>query len=147
MNQKLIAFNQAQRRIDAPELRAGDIVRVSRKIKEGSKERIQKFEGMIIAIKGHQSASPTITLRKVVTGIGVELILPLNSPQISTIELVKRTRTRRAKLYYTRDKSSKILGRKLKEVALTRGAARAKEAVTVAETTSEATVSDSTVNA
>lgn len=124
MNQKLIAFNQAERRTDLPELRAGDVVRISRKIKEGAKERIQNFEGMVIALKGHQSSSPTITVRKVTAGIGVELILPLNSPQISSIELVKRTRARRAKLYYTRDKSSKVIGKKLKEVSKTRGASK-----------------------
>jgi large subunit ribosomal protein L19 len=145
MNQKIIAFNQTQKRTDIPELRAGDVVRISRKIKEGSKERIQNFEGMVIAIKGHQSASPTITVRKVSAGIGVEFILPLNSPQINNIELVKRTRARRAKLYFTRDKSSKVLGKKLKEVALTRGASKktAKEAApvaAVAETPVEASV-------
>ena len=117
MNQKLVEFNQSQRRTDLPDLRAGDVVRISRKIKEGAKERIQNFEGMVIAMKGGQSSSPTITVRKVSGGVGVELILPLNSAQVGSIELVKRTRARRAKLYYVRDKSSKVLGKKLKEVA------------------------------
>lgn len=117
MHQTLIAFNKAQRRTDLPELRSGDVIRVNRKIKEGNKERIQKFEGMVIAIKGGQSASPTVTVRKVSNGIGVELILPLNSPQISSIEVVKHTRSRRAKLYYVRTKSAKVLGKKLKEVS------------------------------
>lgn len=116
MHQKLVEFNASQRRTDLPELRAGDVIRVSRKIKEGNKERVQVFEGMIIAIKGGQSASPTITVRKVSSGIGVELILPLNSPQISSIELVKHTRARRAKLYYVRTKSTKVLSKKLREV-------------------------------
>ena len=124
MNQKLVEFNQSQRRTDLPDLRAGDVVRISRKIKEGVKERIQNFEGMVIAIKGGQSSSPTITVRKVSGGIGVELILPLNSAQIGSIELVKRTRARRAKLYYVREKSSRVLGKKLKEVAKTRGTKR-----------------------
>ena len=79
---------------------------------------------MVIAIKGGQSSSPTITVRKVSGGIGVELILPLNSAQIGSIELVKRTRARRAKLYYVREKSSRVLGKKLKEVAKTRGTKR-----------------------
>jgi len=141
MNQKIIAFNQDQKRTDIPELRAGDVVRISRKIKEGAKERIQHFEGMIIAIKGHQSAAPTITVRKVSAGIGVELILPLNTPQINTIELIKRTRARRAKLYYTREKSSKVLGKKLKEVALTRGASKkAVEKVTPVEAVTETAI-------
>lgn len=121
MNQKLIEFNKSQRRNDIPDLRAGDVIRVSRKIKEGGKERLQKFEGMIIALKGGQSASQTITVRKVSAGIGVELIFSLNSSQIEKIELIKRTRTRRAKLYYVRTKSSKILGKKLKEVSKERG--------------------------
>ena len=135
MNQKLVEFNQSQRRTDLPDLRAGDVVRISRKIKEGAKERIQNFEGMVIAMKGGQSSSPTITVRKVSGGVGVELILPLNSAQVGSIELVKRTRARRAKLYYVRDKSSKVLGKKLKEVAKTRGA---KPVVIVTETVTSA---------
>jgi large subunit ribosomal protein L19 len=118
MHKKLIEFNLNQRRTDLPELQSGDVVKVYRKIKEGAKERIQMFEGMVIAIKGHQSSSPTITVRKVSLGIGVELVLPLNSPQVEKIELVKRTRARRAKLYFVRDKSAKLLSKKLKEVPM-----------------------------
>ena len=118
MHKKIIEFNLNQRRTDIPELRSGDVVKVYRKIKEGSKERTQMFEGMIIAIKGHQSASPTITVRKVSMGIGVEIVLPLNSPQVERVELVKRTRARRAKLYFVRDKSAKLLSKKLKEVGI-----------------------------
>jgi large subunit ribosomal protein L19 len=134
MNQKLVEFNKTQRRTDLPDLRSGDVIKVSRKIKEGNKERSQMFEGMVIAIKGHQSASPTITVRKVSGGIGVELILPLNSPQIEKIELVRRTRARRAKLYYVREKSAKLIGKKLKEVSKTRGAKPAVEIEAVAPT-------------
>lgn len=120
MNQKLVEFNKKQRRTFAelPELQAGDVVKIYRKIKEGTKERIQMFQGMIIALRGGQSASRTITVRKVSFGVGVELVLPLNSPQIEKIEFVKRTTARRAKLYFVRDKSVKVLSRKLKEVAL-----------------------------
>ncbi len=120
MNQKLIAFNKKQRREfpELPELQAGDVVKVYRKIKEGSKERTQMFQGMVIATRGGQSASQTITVRKVASGVGVELVLPLNSPQIEKIEFVKRTTARRSKLYFVRDKSVKVLSRKLKEVAL-----------------------------
>lgn len=117
MNQKLIEFNASLRRTDLPELRTGDVVRVTRKIKEGGKERSQVFEGMIIAKKGGQSSSPIITVRKVSFGIGVEIILPLNSPQIETIQFVKRTKAGRSKLYYVRHKSAKVLSRKLKEVS------------------------------
>jgi large subunit ribosomal protein L19 len=132
MHKKLIEFNLSQRRTDLPELRSGDVVKVYRKIKEGGKERTQMFEGMIIAIKGGQSSSPTITVRKVSAGIGVELVLPLNSAQIEKIILVKRTRARRAKLYFVRSKSGKVLSKKLKEVAI-----KAPKAAPVTETTPE----------
>lgn len=120
MDQKLIAFNNKQRRAypELPDLQAGDVIKVYRKIKEGSKERTQMFQGMVIATRGGQSGSKTITVRKVASGVGVELVLPLNSPQIEKIEFVKRTTARRAKLYFVRDKSVKVLSRKLKEVAL-----------------------------
>jgi large subunit ribosomal protein L19 len=120
MNQKLIAFNKKQRREfpELPELQAGDVIKVYRKIKEGTKERTQMFQGMVIATRGGQSSSKTITVRKVASGVGVELVLPLNSTQIEKIEFVKRTTARRSKLYFVRDKSVKVLSRKLKEVAL-----------------------------
>lgn len=137
MHKKLIEFNLNQRRTDLPELQSGDVVKVYRKIKEGNKERTQMFEGMVIAIKGHQSSSPTITVRKVSMGIGVELVLPLNSPQVERVELVKRTRARRAKLYFVRDKSAKLLSKKLKEVpmkAASKTIAKEAEAAPVIET-------------
>ena len=120
MHQKLISFNLKQRKSfsELPELRAGDVVKIYRKIKEGAKMRAQMFQGTVIAIKGGQSASKTITVRKVSDGIGVELILPLSSDQIQKIEFVKRTTARRAKLYFVRDKSAKVLSKKLKEVAV-----------------------------
>ncbi len=142
MHKKLIEFNLEQRRTDIPELRSGDVVKVYRKIKEGAKERTQMFEGMIIAIKGHQSASPTITVRKVSLGVGVELVLPLNSPQVERVELVKRTRARRAKLYFVRDKSAKLLSKKLKEVTVKtsdKAMAKKAQAAPVVETPAEAT--------
>ncbi len=85
----------------------GDIVKVHKKIKEGDKERIQIFEGIVIALKGKQSSSPTLTVRKVSDGIGVEMILPVLSPGIEKIELVKKTPVRRAKLYFMRKSGSK----------------------------------------
>lgn len=116
MNQKLIEFNLSRRRTDIPSFRTGDVVRVTRKIKEGGKERSQVFEGMIIAKKGGQSSSPTLTIRKMSFGVGVELILPIDSAQVEKIEFVKRTKAGRSKLYYVRHKSAKILSRKLKEI-------------------------------
>jgi len=109
MEKKLIEFNMAQRSGKVLALQSGDVVRVFRKIKEGEKERTQVFEGMIIAVKGGQSSSPIITVRKVSSGVGVELIIPANSPMIEKIELVKRAKVRRAKLYYVRDKTAKSL--------------------------------------
>ncbi len=122
MDQKIIAFNKAQRKnLNIPELRAGDVIKVYRLIKEGTKQRTQMFQGMVIAVNGAQSSSPSITVRKVSNGVGVELILPLFSPQIEKIEFVKRTRARRSKLYFVRDKSVKVLSKKLKEIALSAG--------------------------
>ncbi len=102
-------FNSSLRTKEMPELRAGDVVKVHRKINEGGKERTQIFEGMIISIKGKQSSSPMITVRKVSNGTGVELVLPLYSPIIDKIEMVKRAKVRRSKLYFTRERSLKSL--------------------------------------
>jgi large subunit ribosomal protein L19 len=116
MQKKLIEFNMAQRGKTIPDLQTGDVVRVYRKIKEGEKERTQIFEGMIIAIKGRQSSSPVMTVRKVSAGVGVELILPMHSPMVEKIELVKRAKVRRAKLYYIREKTAKSLRFKYTDV-------------------------------
>ncbi|TSD02589.1 MAG: large subunit ribosomal protein L19 [Parcubacteria group bacterium Athens0714_16] len=105
----MIEFNMAQRSGKVLALQSGDVVRVFRKIKEGEKERTQVFEGMIIAVKGGQSSSPIITVRKVSSGVGVELIIPANSPMIEKIELIKRAKVRRSKLYYVREKTAKSL--------------------------------------
>ena len=85
-----------------PDIRPGDIVKVHQKIKEGDKQRIQIFEGVVIARKHGKGISSTITVRKVVEGIGVERIFPVNSPSIDKIEVVKSSKVRRAKLYYLR---------------------------------------------
>ena len=85
----------------------GETVRVSVKVKEGNKERIQVFEGIVISVRGIGD-SKTFTVRKIgVGGIGVERIWPLNSPHIQKIEIKKRTKVRRAKLYYLRDRKGK----------------------------------------
>jgi large subunit ribosomal protein L19 len=117
MQKKVIEFNKEQRSKKFPDFQAGDVVKVSRKIKEGDKERIQIFEGLIIAVKGKQSSSPMITVRKVSNGVGVELILPVFSPAIDKIELVKRAKVRRAKLYYLRGLTAKKSRMKYKDVA------------------------------
>lgn len=117
MHKKMIEFNLKQRTSAVPELKTGDVVKIHRRIVEGEKETIQVFEGLVIAVKGKQSASPMITVRKVSHGVGAELVLPLFSPMIKKIELVKRARVRRAKLYYIREKSAKALKMKYKEIA------------------------------
>jgi len=97
-----------------PALEAGMTVRVHQKIKEGEKERIQIFEGLVIKISHGHGVDKTFTVRKVVEGIGVEKIFPLHSPNIQKIEITKKSKVRRAKLYYMRDrfgKSARLKGR------------------------------------
>ncbi len=87
---------------DIPEFRSGDTVRVHVRLREGEKERIQVFEGVVIA-RDHGGISETFTVRKVSSGIGVERIFPLHAPTIAKIEVQRRGRVRRAKLYYLRE--------------------------------------------
>lgn len=108
MRSEVIEFNKTQRK-DSIDFYAGDVVKIHRKIKEGEKERVQIFEGMVIAIKSRQSSSPTMTVRKVSNGVGVEIVIPMFSPGIEQIELVKRAKVRKSKLYYIRDKAAKAL--------------------------------------
>lgn len=117
MQKKVIEFNQEQKTKQMPKLQAGDVIKVYRKIKEGDKERVQVFEGIVIAIKGNQSSSPMVTVRKVSEGIGVELTIPLFSPSIDKIELVKRAKVRRSKLYYLRGLTAKKGRMKYEELA------------------------------
>ena len=108
MNRIVEKVQESQLRKDLPEFRPGDTVRVHVKIKEaeGEKERIQPFEGVVISKRG-RLASATFTLRRVSFGIGVERIFPLHSPVISSIEVVRQGRVRRAKLYYLRGRKGK----------------------------------------
>ena len=87
---------------DLPEIKTGDIVKVHQKIKEKNKERIQIFEGQVLAKKHGKGVSATITVRKVIDGIGVEKIFPIHSPSIEKIEVVRSGKTRKSKLYYLR---------------------------------------------
>ena len=117
MNKKLLDFNNSQKKAKMPVFRAGDVVKVFRKIIEGGKERTQVFEGMIIAVKGNQSSSSMITVRKVSNGVGVEIVVPVQSPNIEKIELVKRAKVRQGKLYFIRERSAKSLKMKYKDLA------------------------------
>ncbi len=93
-------------REDIPEFRPGDTVRVSVRVREGEKERLQAFEGVCIGRRG-AGISETFTVRKVSSGIGVERIFPLHSPNLAEIKVVRMGRVRRAKLYYLRKLSGK----------------------------------------
>ena len=93
-------------REDIPEFRPGDTVRVSVRVREGDKERLQAFEGVCIGRRG-AGASETFTVRKVSSGVGVERIFPLHSPSLAEIRVVRRGRVRRAKLYYLRKLAGK----------------------------------------
>lgn len=117
MNNKLLEFNRTQKTSEMPVFRSGDVVKVFRKIIEGGKERTQVFEGMILAVKGNQSSSSMITVRKVSNGVGVEIVIPVQSPAVEKIELVKRAKVRRAKLYFVRERSAKSLKMKYKDLA------------------------------
>jgi large subunit ribosomal protein L19 len=88
-------------RSDIPDFRPGDSVKVHVRLKEGEKERVQVFEGLVIARK-HGGISETFTVRKISSGIGVERVFPLHSPSIAKIDVSRRGRVRRAKLYYIR---------------------------------------------
>ncbi len=107
MPTKLENFKENQLKSGLPDIRSGDTVRVYQKVKEGDKERTQIFEGLVIAKKHGRGMSATITVRKVISGIGVEKIFPLHSPVIEKIEIAKRERAKRAKLYYLREAKGK----------------------------------------
>lgn len=97
---------------DVPQFNVGDTVRVSVKVKEGNRERIQAFEGIVIA-KKNGSVRESFTVRRVSFGVGIERTFPLHSPRITDIVVIKRGRVRRAKLYYLRNLSGKAA--KIKE--------------------------------
>ncbi len=112
--QKLADVQREKLRTDLPGFRPGDTVRVMVRVREGDKERLQAFEGICIGRRGG-GISETFTVRKVSAGVGVERIFPVHSPNISQVELVRRGKVRRAKLYYLRrltGKSTRIREKK-----------------------------------
>ena len=100
------ALTEQQLKKDLPEINVGDTIRVHVRIKEGSRERIQVFEGTLIA-KKHGGIEETITVRRISYGVGTEKVFPIHSPTIEKIETVRRGKVRRAKLYYLRDRVGK----------------------------------------
>lgn len=108
---KIEEITNKQLNPNVPEFRVGDTVRVGVRIIEGKKERVQAFEGVVISRKGY-GVSETFTVRKMSSGVGVERIFPIHSPKLDSIEVVRKGKARRAKLFYARD----IVGQwKLKE--------------------------------
>ena len=97
--------------------KAGDTVRVSVRIQEKGKTRLQAFEGLVIARKHGTETGATFTVRKISNGVGVERIFPLFSPNIDSVEVVKKSKTRRNKLYFLREKTAKEIRRKLRSFA------------------------------
>ncbi len=100
------------------DVRSGDTVRVYQKVIEKGKTRLQAFEGVIIAVKHGKEAGGTFTVRTTLSGIGVEKIFPLYSPLIDKIEIVRRSKVRRAKLYFIREKAAKAVRRQLRNAKL-----------------------------
>jgi len=108
------SISEKYKRDDLPDFNVGDTVRVHVNISEGDKNRIQVFEGVVI--RKRRGVCPTYTVRKVSYGVGVERIFPLYSPVVEKIEVVRRGRVRRAKLYYLREKQGKAARIKEKKI-------------------------------
>jgi large subunit ribosomal protein L19 len=115
MTKQIDEFTKQSLKTDLPEINTGDTVKVSQKYTDKEKEKIQIFEGMVIAKKHNKEMGATITVRKIASRIGVEKIFPIHSPMIAKIEVVKSRKVRRAKLYYIRTAKGKRAQLKLVE--------------------------------
>ncbi|MBQ1801732.1 50S ribosomal protein L19 [Lachnobacterium bovis] len=113
MNEIIKKIEQEQLKAEVPAFNTGDTVRVHAKIKEGNRERIQIFEGTVIKKQGGSNRA-TFTVRKLSNGVGVEKTWPLHSPNVANVEVVRKGKVRRAKLYYLRDRVGKAA--KVKEI-------------------------------
>lgn len=102
------------------DFKAGDTIRVWSKIQEKGKTRLQAFEGLVLSRKHGTESGATFTIRKVASGVGVERIFPLYSPNIDKIEVLRRSKTRRSKLYYIRTKAVKEVKKRLKSITLSK---------------------------
>ncbi|MFO0718649.1 MAG: 50S ribosomal protein L19 [Candidatus Paceibacterota bacterium] len=100
------------------DIRAGDTVKVWQKIQEKGKTRLQLFDGLVLAVKHGKEAGGTFTVRKVASGVGVEKIFPIYSPMIDKIEVVKRSKVRRGKLYHIRDEAAKEIKRQMRNTRM-----------------------------
>jgi len=133
---KAIEAEQMKKELD--QFKVGDTVKVHFKIIEGKTERVQIYEGLVIAMK-NSKVGKTFTVRKISYGVGVERVFPLHSPRIAKVEVVRPGKVRRAKLYYIREKIGK--GAKIKELIVKKGAKGAKGAYV--PTTGTAAAADS----
>jgi len=122
----------------ALDMRAGDTVRVHVKIEEKGKTRLQMFEGTVLARRGGTSPSATFTVRRVAGGYGVEKIFPLYSPLIEKIEIVRRVKTRRAKLFHIREKAAREIKRQMRKMHLVSISTKDHEDAMAAEAPAEA---------
>lgn len=120
MNRVISPVNIEERR--NLDLRSGDTVRVWQKIVEKGKTRLQAFEGLVLARKHGREAGATFTVRRMSSGVGVEKIFPLYSPTIDKIEVVKRSKVRRAKLYHVREKAAKEISRQMRNLRMAKNA-------------------------
>ena len=111
---KILDSIQGDLKQDIPEFKAGDTVSVGVKVIEGEKSRIQIFKGVVIAISAGSGMGKTFTVRKISNGVGVERIFPLHSPNLESIDIIKKGKVRRAKLYYLRNRQGKAA--KVKEI-------------------------------
>lgn len=125
---------EARKNLD---MRAGDTVRVTQKIDDKGKTRLQVFEGMILYRKHGTEAGATFTVRKTASGVGVERTFPLFSPMIETIEVVKRSKVRRSKLYYVRHKAAKEISKRMKMIMMSLGLKEEEEKVDEANAEAE----------
>ncbi|MBQ3220156.1 MAG: 50S ribosomal protein L19 [Clostridia bacterium] len=114
MNSIIDAINQENVKASVPEFNVGDTVKVMVKVIEGDRERLQAFEGIVIARK-HGGISETFTVRRISFGVGVEKTFPIHSPKVADIQVVRRGKVRRAKLYYLRARTGKAA--KVKEMS------------------------------
>jgi large subunit ribosomal protein L19 len=126
---EITAIENAQMKTELDQFKVGDTVKVHFKIVEGKNERVQIYEGLVIAMKNSKVAK-TFTVRKISYGVGVERVFPLHSPRIVKVEVVRPGKVRRAKLYYIREKIGK--GAKIKELIVKKSAVSAKAGQTPA---------------